>query len=48
MVVGIVLQSNGTILYRIKSSTREQLAHTRERTERYRGIKSPEPQDGQG
>jgi hypothetical protein len=30
MVVGIVRQPNGTILYRIKSSTREQLAHESE------------------
>jgi hypothetical protein len=29
-VVGITRQPNGTILYRIKSSTREQLAHESE------------------
>jgi hypothetical protein len=30
MVIGITRQPNGTILYRIKNSTREQLAHESE------------------
>jgi hypothetical protein len=51
MVIGIVRQPYGTILYRIKSSSREHLAPESELklalgTERIGGIKSPEPLGG--
>jgi hypothetical protein len=51
MVIGIIRQPYGTILYRIKSSSREHLAPESELklalgTERIGGIKSPEPLGG--